>query len=96
MSTALDWIEKFKDDPPFYAKLKQAALDSRFEMERSGMEQAHDLIAAGWRWELPDLHGAEVYQWYWRRPPRRRGSQGMKFWSTSQAHRALRRERQRP
>ena len=93
MSSNYQWLEKFKDDPAFYAKLKQSAEESRWEMEHEGMEQAHDLIAAGWRWELPNLRDPEVFQWYWRRPPRRKGSKGMKFWSTGQAHRALMRER---
>jgi hypothetical protein len=56
-------------------------------------QQADDLMAAGWRFELPATHDPQVYQWYWRRPPRRKGSRGMKFWSTSMAWNALQREK---
>ena len=68
---------------------EQAKLDSRNE----AMPQVEALLAAGWMFELPDIDDSEPWQWYWRRPPRRKNSQGMFFWSTQQAYNALMRER---
>lgn len=54
--------------------------------------QADALIMAGWRFELPAIDDPDIFQWYWRRPPRRRGSRGRKYWSTNQAYNALMRQ----
>lgn len=62
---------------------------------RACMPQVEALLAAGWRFELPDVPDPDPWQWYWRRPPRRKGSKGMFFWSTQQAYNALMRERVR-
>lgn len=63
---------------------------------RAGAEQADVLMAAGWRFVLPEIengHGlsTEPWQWYWRSPPKRANSKGRKYWSTNQAFMALRR-----
>jgi hypothetical protein len=55
--------------------------------------QADALILAGWRWELPKIDNPDIFQWYWRSPPKRKGSKGRKYWSTNQAHNALMRSR---
>lgn len=65
------------------------------------MPEVDALIAAGWRFELPEIVNrkegevrseTEPWQWYWRRPPRRKGSKGMKFWSTTMAFNAMKRD----
>ena len=58
---------------------------------REGEKQANDLLAAGWRFELPDVSDPEVWQWYWRAPPKRAGGKGRKYLSTNQAWNALQR-----
>jgi hypothetical protein len=50
--------------------------------------QVSALLAAGWRFELPG-DDSEPWQWYWRAPPKRKGSKGRKYLSTNQAHNAL-------
>lgn len=57
-------------------------------------EQADTLIMAGWRFELPATRNPDIFQWYWRSPPKRKGSKGRKYWSTNQAYNALMRQRQ--
>lgn len=57
--------------------------------------QADALIMAGWKWELPAISDPDIFQWYWRRPPRRKGSKGRKYLSTNQAYSALMREQSR-
>ncbi len=54
------------------------------------LTQCELLIDAGWRFELPMYDHLEIWQWAWRRPPRRKGSKGMRFASTNQAYRHLR------
>jgi len=55
-------------------------------------EQADVLIRAGWRWELPAIKNPDIFQWYWRSLPKRKGSKGRKHWSTNQAYNALMRQ----
>lgn len=71
------------------------------------LEQADALLFAGWSFELPEIvnriedrHGSyrpmmgtEVWQWYWRAPPKRQGQKGRRYLSTNQAYRALMREK---
>lgn len=64
----------------------------RAEWRKAAQPQVWALINAGWRFELPDSLDPEPWQWYWRRPPRRKGSQGRKYLSTQQAYNALMRE----
>lgn len=61
------------------------------EREAKDIEQAWDLIKAGWRF-FPVTEDSQVMSWYWRRPPRRKGSKGMLFLSTNQAWMALQRQ----
>lgn len=56
--------------------------------------EADTLILAGWRFELPAIQDPDIFQWYWRSPPKRKGSRGRKYWSTTQAYNALMRQRQ--
>lgn len=56
--------------------------------------QVDALIMAGWHWELPEIvndHQGETepWQWYWRAPPKRKGSKGRRYLSTQQAYNAL-------
>ena len=62
------------------------------DIRRAAIPQVEALLVAGWRFELPDSPDPEPWQWYWRRPPRRKRSKGMLFRSTQQAHNALIRE----
>ena len=56
-------------------------------------QQADALILADWRWELPaSLKNPDIFQWYWRSPPKRKGSKGRKYWSTNQAYNAMMRQ----
>jgi hypothetical protein len=69
------------------------------EIRRNCMPQVETLLAAGWRFELPEivnrternpvLMDTEPWQWYWRSPPKRKGSKGRKYLSTQQAYNAL-------
>ena len=66
------------------ARENEVAAHAKLRMET--IIQCDFLIDHGWKWELPDgKFDWEAWQWYWRRPPRRKGSKGMKFWSTQQA-----------
>ncbi len=69
------------------------------ESNDAEMEKALELSAAGWQAELGPGHvphpftgSVDVMSWYWRRPPRRKGSKGRLFLSTNQAYMALKRE----
>lgn len=79
-----------------YARFKQiaAAVGIR-ERERLELDKVQALIRAGW---MPDLDlfdtypDADPWQWAWRRPPKRKGTKGMRFGSTGHAYAALMRE----
>jgi hypothetical protein len=71
------------------------------EMGKVMMEQNEDkylamageLMLAGWKFEYayvnPPGYEHRAMSWYWRRPPRRKGSKGMLFRSTDQAYRHM-------
>lgn len=71
------------------------------QMRAGCMPQVDALMAAGWKFELPEIvnhnpprHNwsnirSEPWQWYWRSPPMRKNSKGRKYWSTQQAFTAL-------
>lgn len=74
---------------------KRAAM-SRQEQQKwadEAMPKVRALMAAGWQFEVVHECCAEPWQWAWRRPPRRKGSLGMRFAGTNQAYNALMRER---
>lgn len=66
------------------------------EQRERDMPQVNALLDAGWKFELPEIvngwphRETEPMSWYWRSPPRCRGSKGRKYWSTQQAFNALR------
>jgi hypothetical protein len=73
-------------------------LENKLETRREGARQAEILIDAGWKFELseivnypdnPSTIESEPWQWYWRSPPKRKGSKGRKYLSTKQAYNAL-------
>lgn len=66
---------------------------AKHESRMNALPQVDALMAAGWKWELPAVQDSEPWQWYWRRPPRRKGSKGRLFLSTNQAYQALMREK---
>lgn len=76
--------------------------ESERETELANLRQAEALIDAGWRYELPEIvnrkegepaHMAtETWQWYWRSPPKRKGTKGRRYLSTNQAFNALNRQ----
>lgn len=79
----------------------RASFEARSAVGSRDMDQAMELWAAGWKSEVPnpehnDKHGfwsqSQVMSFYWRRPPRRPGSLGMRFYSTQQAYNALKRD----
>lgn len=76
-------------DPVRFARLcEQTRRDAR---ERD-LVQVRVLLAAGWKYEIPDGYDdAEPMSWYWRAPPKRANSRGRKYLSTNQAFNAMRR-----
>lgn len=62
------------------------------------MEKALELSAAGWTPEIehhtphPFTGSVDVMSWYWRRPSRKKGQKGRRFFSTNQAWNALQKE----
>ena len=53
--------------------------------------EAWELIRNGWRFEIPSGdYDYEAWQWCWRSPPKRKGSNGRLYLSTNQALNALR------
>lgn len=87
--------------------LDLAAVAGREECDETAMEQATELWMAGWTSELPDSYKTPeaietakhdtwrrcaVMSWYWRRPSRRQGKPGRKYWSTNQAFNAMKKE----
>lgn len=83
--------------------LEQGAKEAMLECRRNSLPQVDALLAARWKYELPEVVNrkeneppsnldSEPWQWYWRRPARRKNSKGMKFWSTQMAYNALMRE----
>jgi hypothetical protein len=73
----------------------------------NSIPQVEALLKAGWSFELPEIVNrkdnepvstlsSEPWQWYWRSPPKRKGSKGRKYWSTTQAFNALKRQSTRP
>lgn len=71
----------------------KAAHQSKLDSRRASWQQTDALILAGWKWELPASADPEPWQWYWRRPPKRKMGKGRFFASTNQAYQALQRER---
>lgn len=78
-------LEQLVSDP---AALRRAGEQNRNDWNKACMPQVEALIAAGWRFELV-REDSDPWQWAWRRPPRRAGSEGMRFASTQQAYNAL-------
>lgn len=76
------------DDPVRRAVLIE---QTKLEARERAMVEVRELLAAGWKYELPDISDSEPWQWYWRAPPKRAGSRGRFYWSTTQAVNALRR-----
>jgi hypothetical protein len=78
-------------DPQVFAAMVAAC---RREARVREWPMVASLLAARWRFELPGGPDAdpEPMSWYWRRPPRRRGSQGQLYRSTGQAYGALMRQ----
>lgn len=74
------------DDPEFEAKVKLEVEKGWRTAILNGLAQADFLMEHGWKWELPSRPDSEVWQWAWRRPPRRAGWKGMRFASTNQAY----------
>lgn len=82
------------------AKVEESILETR----RRSMHEVDALLAADWKFELPEIvnrregepehMGTEPWQWYWRSPPKRKNSKGRKYLSTTQAFNALNRLRQ--
>lgn len=78
--------------------LEESAEEVKLEIRANTMPEVDALLAAGWRFELPEIvngwsgNETEPWQWYWRSPPKRKGSKGQKYWSTTQAFNALRRQ----
>lgn len=83
--------------------LEDGAKEVMLQCRAHCMPQVDVLIAAGWKFELPEIVNrkdgepphmeTEPWQWYWRRPARRKGSKGMKFWSTTMAFNALQKQK---
>lgn len=77
-------------------ELDEAGKRVWLEIRKASLVEVDALLLAGWKFELPEIVNGwggetEPWQWYWRSPPKRRGSKGRKYWSTTQAFNALRR-----
>lgn len=83
--------------------MNAAAQEVMLEIRADCMHEVDALLAAGWKYELPEIVNrkefdqprmldTEPWQWYWRRPPRRKNSKGKRFLSTAQAYNALKKE----
>ena len=84
------WLpEEFTDEE--WAELVE---ESRHESNMNCMPQVDALLKADWKIAIFDMPETctELWQWQWRRPPRRKGSKGRLFLSTNQAYNALMRE----
>lgn len=76
--------------------------ETKLESRRACMPEVDALIAAGWLFELPEIVNrkegdpprmeTEPWQWYWRAPKKGNRTQGRKYWSTTQAYNALKRQ----
>jgi hypothetical protein len=62
--------------------------EQRRQMNNECRPQVDALMRAGWMFEVVNADD-DPWQWAWRRPPRRAGSQGMRFASTQQAYNSL-------
>lgn len=61
------------------------------EHDRKYRAMAMALITAGWVFEMSD-YCDDMMSWYWRSPPKRKGSQGRLYRSTDQAYNRLMRD----
>ena len=80
----------------FMKKCMENAYESMLISRRESLSEVDALLLAGWSFELPDIVNGtggttEPWQWYWRSPPKRAGSKGRRYLSTSQAFNALKR-----
>lgn len=66
--------------------------NNRAEAEESCRHQVNALIDAGWTMVIPNSIQTETWQYYWRRPPKKKGGTGRKYLSTNQAFNALQKE----
>lgn len=82
-----------RDGKPSLLDLGGMAARARCDDEAMG--QAYELWMAGWKNE-PVTPNSQAMSWYWRRPPRRKGSKGMLFLSTNQAFMHMRRSQNKP
>ena len=74
------------------ARLAILAAQCRQESNDNAMPQVRALLAAGWKYELPGDGDYDVWQWYWRSPPKRAGTRGRQYLSTNQAYNAMKRQ----
>lgn len=87
-------------------ELEEGARDAMLRCRANSMPEVDALLSAGWRFELPEIVNrkegepphmdTEPWQWYWRSPPKRKNSKGRKYWSTTMAYNALRRQLSSP
>lgn len=82
--------------------MDEGAKQVMLEIRANCMPQVDALLAADWKFELPEIvnrkdgethMGTEPWQWYWRAPAKRAGSKGRRYLSTQQAFNALQRGR---
>lgn len=72
--------------------LTLAGMAWREEMNENDLDLAMELWAAGWSSETLSGTQADIFSWYWRRPPIGKRPKGRLFLSTNQAINALRKE----
>lgn len=65
---------------------------NREQMNEADLDQAIELWLAGWTSETPHQTQTDIFSWYWRSPPKRKGK-GRRYLSTQQALNALRRQK---
>lgn len=94
-TTLPEWLNDVPDDR------REPVKESFLECRRNSLPDVDALLSAGWRYELPEIVNhkegepshmeTEPWQWYWRSPPKRKGSKGRRYLSTTQAFNALKR-----
>lgn len=84
-------VDDIYDPVRFAALVRQ----TREDANKRAMVQVRELLAAGWKYEVPGEghYDYDPWQWYWRAPPKRTNSRGQKFLSTNQAWNALQRRK---
>lgn len=71
---------------------EQKVKETWHRISMDAMAEVDALLAADWKIAFLEMSpGLENWQWKWRSPPKRKGSKGRLYLSTTQAYNALKR-----